>query len=48
MLWFPGSYPKQVEVPAEALPRIRYVAEETEGARGVSLPSRAGLGVLRG
>lgn len=40
-----GSYPKQVEVPTEADPRTRYVAEEADGAGGVSLPSGAGLGL---
>lgn len=45
LLWCLGSYPKQVEVPTEADPRTRYVAEEADGAGGVSLPSGAGLGL---
>lgn len=48
MLWFLGSCPKQVEVPNEPHPSTRYVAGEADGAGGFSLPSRAGLAVLRG
>lgn len=34
VLWFLGSCPKQVEVPTEAHPSARYVAEEADGAGG--------------
>lgn len=48
VIWFLGSCPKQVEVPNELHPSTRYVAGEADGAGGFSLPSRAGLVVLRG